>query len=113
MAARKIAYLSPLYFGEDSYVGGGERYPLNLARGVAASPGPPYEVELISFGERPRRRPLGEGVSLRVLPLAGRSFHYKPLASTGDSEVGMVVGEYTLEMQNEPAHAVIRNLAVT
>lgn len=47
---------------------------------------------------------------LAVLPLAGRSFHYKPLASSGDSEVGLVVGEYTLEMQNEAAHAFIRNL---
>ncbi|MDX2116299.1 MAG: DUF5309 family protein [Planctomycetota bacterium] len=47
---------------------------------------------------------------LSVMPLAGRSFHYKPLASGGDSEVGMVIGEYTLEMQNEPAHAVIRGL---
>ncbi|MBL8745921.1 MAG: DUF5309 family protein [Phycisphaerae bacterium] len=48
-----------------------------------------------------------------VLPLAGRSFHYKPLSSGGDSEVGMVIGEYTLEMQNEGAHAVIRNLGLS
>ncbi len=49
---------------------------------------------------------------ISVPPLAGRSFHYKPLASGGDSEVGMVIGEYTLEMQNEAAHAVIRNLGL-
>jgi hypothetical protein len=49
---------------------------------------------------------------ISVLPLAGRSFHYKPLASSGDSEVGMVIGEYTLEMQNESAHGVIRNLGL-
>lgn len=48
---------------------------------------------------------------LDVLPLAGRSFHYKPLASTGDSEVGQLIGEYTLEMRNESAHGVIRGLA--
>jgi len=42
-----------------------------------------------------------------VLPLAGRSFHYKPLASTGDREAGLVVGEYTLELRNENAHGVI------
>jgi hypothetical protein len=48
---------------------------------------------------------------LDVLPLAGRSFHYKPLASTGDSEVGQLIGEYTLEMRNEAAHGVIRGLA--
>lgn len=49
---------------------------------------------------------------ISVPPLAGRSFHYKPLASSGDSEVGMVIGEYTLEMQNEAAHAAIRNLGI-
>jgi hypothetical protein len=45
-----------------------------------------------------------------VLPLAGRSFSYKPLASAGDSEIGMVVGEYTLELMNENAHGLIRAL---
>lgn len=47
---------------------------------------------------------------LEVLPLAGRSFHYKPLAATGDREQGQVIGEYTLELRNEPAHGVIRGL---
>ncbi len=46
-----------------------------------------------------------------VLPLSGRSFQYKPLAATGDSESGQVLGEYTLEMRNENAHGLIRNLA--
>lgn len=48
---------------------------------------------------------------LSVLPLSGRSFHYKPLASSGDSDVGQIIGEYTLEMRNENAHGLIRNLA--
>jgi len=34
-----------------------------------------------------------------VMPLAGRSFHFKPLASTGDRESGQVFGEYTLEVR--------------
>lgn len=42
-----------------------------------------------------------------VLPLAGRSFHYTPLARTGDAENGQLVGEYTLELRNESAHGVI------
>ncbi len=49
---------------------------------------------------------------LSVLPLAGRSFHYKPLASTGDAESGMLVGEYTLEMKNENAHGLLRGLSL-
>jgi hypothetical protein len=45
-----------------------------------------------------------------VLPLAGRSFHYKPLAATGDRDSGQVIGEYTLELRNENAHGVITGL---
>ncbi len=48
---------------------------------------------------------------VEVLPLAGRSFHYKSLAAAGDSEVGQVIGEYTLEMRNESAHGLIRGLS--
>ncbi len=46
-----------------------------------------------------------------VLPLAGRSFSYQPLASTGDRTTGQVVGEYTLELRNENAHGVVRSLS--
>lgn len=42
-----------------------------------------------------------------VMPLSARSFHYKPLASTGDRESGQLVGEYTLEFRNENAHGMI------
>jgi hypothetical protein len=45
-----------------------------------------------------------------VMPLAGRSFHYKPLATTGDRESGQLVGEYTLELRNENAHGLIKGL---
>jgi len=47
---------------------------------------------------------------INVVPLAGRSFHYKPLASSGDYEAGEVIGEYTLELRNESANAVITGL---
>ena len=49
---------------------------------------------------------------LGVLPLAGRSFHYKPLASSGDYDCGQLIGEYTLEMKNEAAHGMIRGLSI-
>lgn len=45
-----------------------------------------------------------------VMPLAGRSFHYQPLARVGDRAAGQIVGEYTLELRNENAHAMIRGL---
>ena len=48
---------------------------------------------------------------LNVLPLAGRSFHFKPLASSGDYECGELIGEYTLELKNELAHGLIRDFS--
>jgi hypothetical protein len=45
-----------------------------------------------------------------VMALAGRSFHFKPLAATGDREGGQVIGEYTLELRNENAHGMITGL---
>jgi hypothetical protein len=50
---------------------------------------------------------------ISVLPLAGRNFHFKPLASGGDYECGELIGEYTLELKNEAAHGLIRNLSTS
>jgi hypothetical protein len=50
---------------------------------------------------------------IAVLPLAGRSFYFKPLASTGDYECGELIGEYTLELKNEAAHGIIRGLSTS
>jgi len=50
---------------------------------------------------------------VNVLPLAGRSFHFKPLASSGDYECGELIGEYTLELKNEAAHGLIRDLVTS
>lgn len=48
---------------------------------------------------------------MAVMPLVGRSFHYSPLATTGDRVHGQILGEYTLELRNEAAHGVITGLA--
>ncbi len=50
---------------------------------------------------------------ISVMPLKGRSFHFKRLASTGDSDVGQVIGEYTLELMNESAHGMIKGLTAS
>ncbi len=50
---------------------------------------------------------------VEVLPLAGRSFHFKPLSAAGDYEAGEVIGEYTLELRNENAHGVITGLDIS
>ena len=75
MSVRKIAYLAPLYFDEECYLGGGERYPLNLAKGVVESSGGQYEVELVSFGPTSFRREIAPGVSFRILKAAGKPAH--------------------------------------
>jgi len=49
---------------------------------------------------------------IQVMPLQGRSFHFKPLSVDGDSTRGLVVGEYTLEFKNENAHGLVTGLAV-
>lgn len=49
---------------------------------------------------------------IEVLPLNGRSFFYKALATSGDREAGQVIGEYTMELRNENAHGVITGLSV-
>jgi hypothetical protein len=50
---------------------------------------------------------------VNVLPLAGRSFHFKPLASSGDYECGELIGEYTVELKNDAAHGLIRDLSTS
>ncbi|MEE8576841.1 MAG: DUF5309 family protein [candidate division Zixibacteria bacterium] len=50
---------------------------------------------------------------ISAMPLAARSFHFKPLASSGDYECGEIIGEYTLEFKNEGAHGVIRDLSTS
>lgn len=67
---KRIAYLTPLYFADESVVGGGERYPVNLAVGVVAAGHSEFTVEVVSYGPRGFTRELQPGVTLRVLPLA-------------------------------------------
>ncbi len=67
MSLRKIAYLTPHYFDDESCVGGGERFPLNLAKGVAESSGGRFEVQIISFAAKPGILVLAPGVTMRLL----------------------------------------------
>jgi hypothetical protein len=43
-----VVHISPVMFGEDGYWGGGERYPLELARAQAEL----VPTRLLSFGRR-------------------------------------------------------------
>jgi len=44
---------------------------------------------------------------ITIVPLSGRSFYYKPLASDDDYEQGMIIGEYTLEVKDPLKHEVV------
>jgi glycosyltransferase involved in cell wall biosynthesis len=80
VSLRNIAYLTPLYFDEKSNLGGGERYPLNLAIGVVHASRGSCRVELISYGPESFRTELQPGLSLRVLRAANRPVN--PLDTT-------------------------------
>jgi glycosyltransferase involved in cell wall biosynthesis len=67
---RKILHLTPLYFNQRSCLGGGERYPLNLARGIVQASGGNYQVDVISFDRAPRQIEVERGVKLRLLTAA-------------------------------------------
>ena len=63
----RVIHVAPTPFGHEGLLGGGERYPLELARALAAE----VDCELISFGPRPRRHREPGGLRLRTLrPLA-------------------------------------------
>ena len=72
MATRRIEYLTPLSFEDRSYIVGGERLPLNWARGVVEASRGAYAVEIISFGAQPSCVVLYPDVTLRVLKATRR-----------------------------------------
>jgi hypothetical protein len=48
---------------------------------------------------------------IAIRPLSGREFFHKYLGDKGDYVTGTLVGEYTLEVNQEKAHARLKNLA--
>jgi glycosyltransferase involved in cell wall biosynthesis len=93
MAPRKVAYFTPLYFDDSSCIGGGERYPVNLAKGVVLSTGSRYEIDVISYGRQSSIRELAPGVRLRILRVDRAPKNPMDAASW---EVPSVVGEMDL-----------------
>jgi glycosyltransferase involved in cell wall biosynthesis len=63
----RVIHVAPTAFGSQGLYGGGERYPLELARALATE----TDVRLVTFGDRPGRWREGSGLEVRVLrPLA-------------------------------------------
>lgn len=93
MTSLQVAFLTPLYFDEASCLGGGERYPLNLARGLRIASRGRVRTDLISFGDAERTLDLDEGIGLRVLPVATRPANPLDLTSW---EIPRVLADYDL-----------------
>jgi glycosyltransferase involved in cell wall biosynthesis len=69
---KKVIHLSPLFFDDRSCVGGGERYPINVARGIAEHAGGRHTAEVLSFDTRASQQPIQPGVTIRLLRAASR-----------------------------------------
>src|SRR5437763_1042609 len=63
----RVIHVAPTQFGRGGLLGGGERYPLELARALAAE----IDCELVTFGPRPHRYREPGGLRVRVLRAAG------------------------------------------
>ena len=61
MSRPRVLHLTPTWFGDESVRGGGERYPLELARAMAVR----TPARLLSFGGRPGTRVV-DGVPIEV-----------------------------------------------
>jgi len=58
----KVIHISPTYFSNESLLGGGERFPIELAKAMSKY----ADVELISFGKYNKILPLSRNVNLYI-----------------------------------------------
>ena len=71
-----MLHVAPTSFGDEGLFGGGERYPLELARALAR--GAEVDTELVTFGPQPRVERDPSGLLIRVLrPLV--HLHHHPV----------------------------------
>ena len=63
----RVIHVAPTPFGPAGLLGGGERYPLELARALAAH----VDCELLTFGRRPERYREPGGLRVRTLRAVG------------------------------------------
>lgn len=54
-----------------------------------------------------------DGNRVKIKPLTGREFTHEYLGKTGDNMKGTIVGEYTMELKQQEAHAWIKGLKTT
>jgi glycosyltransferase involved in cell wall biosynthesis len=88
----RILHVAPTAFGGEGLFGGGERYPLELARATARLPG--VRSELVTFGGHHHEWHDSSGLRVRVLPTWWQHRRHpahpvapRLLASLGDADV--------------------------
>jgi glycosyltransferase involved in cell wall biosynthesis len=99
----RVLHVAPTAFGQDGLFGGGERYPLELARALAKLDG--VDCELLTFGPRPRLIDDDAGLRIRVVQpvryLGGHPAH--PLAPAMISNVTDADVVHTHHLRSTPS----------
>jgi glycosyltransferase involved in cell wall biosynthesis len=83
----RVIQVAPTPFGAGGLLGGGERYPVELARALARE----VDCELVTFGSPPRRVVEASGLRLRVIR-ASRYLHGHPAHAFAPSLIGALAG---------------------
>ena len=98
----KIVHVSPTRFGPGGLLGGGERYPLELARALAASGA---DCELVTFGDAPAAWHDPSGLFVRVLRTRGHVGGHPahPLAPALVAALGGADLVHVHQMRSAPA----------
>lgn len=69
----RILYVQPAYFDPASYIGGGERYPLNLARAVVLASGGTIKIAVASFGRQSKQFSVTDRIEMHVFAGSSRN----------------------------------------
>ena len=96
----RVVHVAPTAFGRDGIFGGGERYPLELARALARH----VECELVTFGSRPASEREPGGLRVRVLrPIARLGHPANPVAVDLPAALARADIVHTHHMRSAPS----------
>jgi glycosyltransferase involved in cell wall biosynthesis len=106
----RVIHVAPTAFGHEGRFGGGERFPLELARALAAH----VHCELISFGRHPRTVADPTGLRVRILQARAwwRAHPAHPLAPDLVRRLGGADLVHTHHMRSAPSRMAALSCAV-
>lgn len=71
----KVVHITPAYFDEESHLGGGERFPLELAVAMSRH----VETKVVSFGKKAKKVALSEKVSMEIYERWNKDEYANPI----------------------------------